>query len=105
MFVLSYAFSKLKVIIKKTYVIVTNKINIRYYYYVSCMLIISIIFIMSSAPTTPTKCDDDNQDRLRKRHKVSFSIHNQGEQATSSSASNKDDDLFRFFQRKKRDSQ
>ena len=90
-------FSKIKVIIKKSYVIATNKINIRYY---DSMLII-IILIMSSAPTTPTMSDGNNYDRLRKRHKVSFSIHNQEEETTSSSPSNKEHELFRFFQRKK----
>jgi len=93
MCVLSYVFSKIKVIIKKSYVIVTNKINILYY---DSVLII-IILIMSSAPTAPTMSDGNDYDRLRKRHKVSFSIYNEDEETTSSSPSNKDHALFRFF--------
>jgi len=57
---------------------------------------------MSSAPTAPTTRDGNDYERLRKRHKVSFSIHNQDEETTSSSSSNKEHELFcSFFQRKK----
>ena len=91
----------MKDIIKKTYVMINISINIRYYYYVKYMLIKIIVLNMSSAPTTATECDDNNQDSLRKRHKVSFSTRNQGEESRSSSPSNIDPNLFRFFPKKK----